>query len=309
MVVASWPVDVNIRDHSGVGRLAKAQEGTDLSGAFTLIELLVVIAIIAILASLLLPALTRAKAQAQRAQCVNNEKQLAITWFLYTGDHNEFMPRNGYLPDQNTLSELIQETKLWVVGETHLQTNHYTNLDLLINPRFASFASYLTAPGVYKCPSDREKIRIGSRSYPRVRSYSMNGYLGWAAPLQANGSDKGVPPFFDSSYVQFDKTADLASADPAGIFMFADLNPGSICHSAFVMSSFCFYHVPFAGHNGSGILTFADSHVEAHRWTDMRTIQPGYDLFNHFAGNANNPDLQWLKQHASIHTADSSATQ
>jgi prepilin-type N-terminal cleavage/methylation domain-containing protein len=264
---------------------------SDASVAFTLIELLVVIAIIAILASLLLPTLSQAKAQAQRVQCMNNQKQLAITWFLYADDSSDMVARNGYLPDGATVDQLLQFTKLWVIGSTHRTPSFYTNVTALTDPKQAAFASYTKSANVYKCPADRDKVQIGVNSFPRMRSYSMNSYFGWTVPLV---------PWNSQKYLSFDKTTDLAAADPANIFLFADMNPGSLCHSAFVVSPDWFYHLPFAGHGGAGILTFSDSHVETHRWVDPRTRTPTYDLFNHFEGDPDNADLAWLLKHASI---------
>src|SRR2546425_1653105 len=82
--------------------------------AFTLIELLVVIAIIAILAALLLPALAGAKQQARRIKCLNNQRQLALTWVLYSSDNNEvFVPNGAQQPGSGS-----RET-LWVLGDYH----------------------------------------------------------------------------------------------------------------------------------------------------------------------------------------------
>src|SRR5262245_30705557 len=102
---------------------------------FTLIELLVVIAIIAILASLVLASLSSAKAKARQIQCINNQKQLALTWTLYADDNKEQLVPNGY-----GIPETLGTTKLWVLGATHQQPQAFTNLDYLMNPNYAAFA-------------------------------------------------------------------------------------------------------------------------------------------------------------------------
>jgi prepilin-type N-terminal cleavage/methylation domain-containing protein len=122
--------------------------------AFTLIELLVVIAIIAILASLLLPALSKAKTKAHGILCLSNQKQLTLGWILYAEDHNDNLVWNDLTPNGSG----------WVRGilDYNGRNPDNTNRLNLTDARYAKLAPYTAGTaGIYKCPADKSAVTIG----------------------------------------------------------------------------------------------------------------------------------------------------
>lgn len=272
---------------------------------FTLVELLVVIAIMGILAAFLLPALSKAKGQVRRIQCVSQQRQLMLTWNLYSVDANDALVANG-----SGAAEFEQGIRTWVGGDTHFSGAAYTNSAYLVDSRYAAFADYIQTERIYKCPEDRsvferrasvrtlsatgdpvEPDRAVGRPH-QIRSYAMNAYVGRT----------GDAIELTEGYRTFKRSTDFASSSPSRFFVFQDVNPASICFPAFMVympgdEVDGFYHYPSSLHNGAGVISFADGHTETHRWEDVRTREPFAPgkILPHWNPSVGNPDVAWLQ--------------
>jgi prepilin-type N-terminal cleavage/methylation domain-containing protein/prepilin-type processing-associated H-X9-DG protein len=247
--------------------------------AFSLVEMLVVIAIIAVIASLLLPALNQSKGSAQSLTCANNLKQLLLAWGLYADDNSDRLVNNHGVPEtlarRQTWANNVQD---WVVSDDN------TNLVFLSDSKLGPFANHATK--IYKCPTDREPAPNG----PHIRSMSMNAMVGDPGELTNR---------FNPTYAQFFKKVEVLR--PSGIFVFLDEQADTLNDGFFVnrLDDYQWGNVPGSYHNGAVNLAFADGHGETHRWLVPNTVQPVHRArFQPFAASPAT-DFDWLKARTS----------
>jgi prepilin-type N-terminal cleavage/methylation domain-containing protein/prepilin-type processing-associated H-X9-DG protein len=259
-----------------------------VSRAFTLIELMVVIAIIGVLAALLLPAIGAVKSKAQATQCLNNVRQLHTGWAMFISDHEDRLPYNS----DGDRAGRDADNPSWVAGWLRTANepgdkSDGTDTTLLVGPQYVPFGSiggYVQNPDVYRCPGDKSG---------RVRTMSMNAYL--------NGN--GV--WQSANHVTFTRLGEIPN--PSDIWVFIDEREDSINDGYFAVDMVTHYSMldyPASYHNGSGTLSFADGHVENHRWVEATTSPPlvaGAHLsVNPRFTSPNDRDLIWLTERTTV---------
>jgi len=264
-------------------------------GAFTLTDFITVLAVLLILGAIQWPSVANTQGKGQVAGCLDNHRQLVRAWQSYAQDNNGTLVGNL---DGGNVSILANSNRTWVLGWFDFsggiafpqQYGGWANTNTFVLSQFSPLSPYLShSAGVFKCPADKSLSR-GTTGAPRVRSVSMNGYMGENHP-------------YTSAYKQFKKMNEITDPKPSHSFVFIDEREDSINDGVLQIdmsgfnplnaSSYTIVDYPADWHNRGANLSFADGHTETWRWRDSRTIPPHRrgQLIPLGVSSANNPDV------------------
>lgn len=248
---------------------------------FTILELLSVVAILAILAALMLPAVSRAKANSERIACISNFRQFAVGLTLYAGDHDDLL-----VPNRDGQNIPLGST--WVTGWEGWPGPDCTNVN---NLRHSLLAPYVSDPALWHCPAAGIPS-VGSIVMARVRTVSLNCFMG-APTNQLRLAES------------YHRLGDIRRLSPADAMTFMDERVDTVNDGAFEMqwdfqdtrpAAWILRDKPSVAHGSSATLAYVDGHAGSHRWTDRRTLRAPRDD----TPSPGNQDVLWLQQHSTL---------
>jgi prepilin-type N-terminal cleavage/methylation domain-containing protein/prepilin-type processing-associated H-X9-DG protein len=275
---------------NGAAFTAPASERTN-HGGFTLLELLVVLATTGILVAMVLPTVGFSKAKPQAVNCMNNFNQLQKCCMMYTGDNRELYPPNCDAMVQNGYNWVSGEAYGWMPNLGAGGTSQAGDTIYLTNSSYDLLVPYIGSQiGIFKCPADpRICINSAGQTVRVVRSCSANQGVGtvdlnWlqtdthsgppTSPVSGpwlTGSHSEYPY---SQYATFGKTTDFKNCSPSDIWIYVDDDPWSINDAAMAVVAEVplFVDYPSTQHQNATGFSFADGHVEMHKWTSTVLI-------------------------------------
>ena len=269
------------------------QHRTSKSDAFSRRELLAVVAVVLLIGCVQFPLLGRSHSGDKAAHCRNNLRQLILAWQMFSSDnHGRITPNHGDVGEGGA----GETQKSWASGWLDFSSSYDNiNTDYLVNNQkngqYGMLGPYLKGPEVFRCPSDTGTTVIFRRQLSRVRSVSMNNWMGGT---NFNGQ---------TSYRVFVRQSDISGLSPAEAWVIQEEREDSINDSRFevdMQDNLAAY--PASYHHGGGFLSYADGHVSHRVWQDPRTnpeLVKG-TLLPLNVQSPNNPDLDWLRARSTV---------